>query len=49
MVGTQSLSSGAHSLDPLALPTLQRYTIQFSNSYAFSRRKAPELLHRYPR
>jgi hypothetical protein len=26
MVGTRSLSSGAHSRDPLALPTLRFYT-----------------------
>src|SRR5437879_13576537 len=31
MVGTRSLSSGAHSRDPLALPTL-RFPIQISNS-----------------
>jgi hypothetical protein len=31
MVGTRSLSSGAHSRDPLALPTL-RISDQISNS-----------------
>src|SRR5438477_5980702 len=31
MVGTRSLLSGAHSRDPLALPTL-RFPIQISNS-----------------
>jgi hypothetical protein len=32
MVGTRSLSSGAHSRDPLALPVLRRFPIRFSNS-----------------
>src|SRR5207245_9576584 len=34
MVGTQSLSSGAHSRDPLALPTLRTPTFVIARSEA---------------
>ena len=50
MVGTRSLSSGAHARDPLALPTLRRLPIgifkQPRHTSAFSRRDFARVLHR---
>src|SRR5256885_17082196 len=38
MVGTRSLSSGAHSRDPLALPTLQTTDVCSGIAFSFTKR-----------